>query len=259
MSNPNYPNSPNQPYQSGPQYPPVPQQGYGPQQQAYPQQPQYQQYQQQQQYPGYQPGPGYPQQPPKKKGRLWLWLGLGLAIIVILCVAASAITSHSATSSNSSNTTSNTNTTNTTSSNSSKSSSSSSNSSNSSHYKIGQPATQGDWQVSVTNVSTSMGDDIDQPKSGDQFLLVQVSVKNNSSKSQTVSSIDMFTLRDSNGQGYNETVTTQSTSSPDGSVDTGGKIAGTIAYEVPANVKSFELKFTGDLLSSDSVTFDLKA
>ena len=69
----------------------------------------------------------------------------------------------------------------------------------------------------------------------------------------------MFTLRDLNGQGYNETVTTQSTSTPDGPVDAGGKIAGTIAYEVPTSVKSFELKFTGDLLSSDSVTFDLKA
>ncbi len=126
------------------------------------------------------------------------------------------------------------------------------------HFKVGQTVKVGNtWQLVINGVKTSQGDSMDQPqKSGDVFLLVDVSMTNISAQEQDASSLLMWNLRDSTGQQYTETVTTLATP-PDGKVEANSPLRGTLAYEVPASAHSFTLAFQSDLLSDGQTVFDL--
>jgi len=117
---------------------------------------------------------------------------------------------------------------------------------------LGQPVVADDtWTVTVNNVTTSPGNDILTPKSGNTFLEINVTLKNTSSSSQTASSLLMFSLLDSTGQKYDQSLGIES--SPDGAVVANGLLRGTVTYEVPKSVHTFMLQFQPELTSSNVV------
>ncbi|GER82472.1 MAG: DUF4352 domain-containing protein [Thermogemmatispora sp.] len=126
------------------------------------------------------------------------------------------------------------------------------------HFKVGQVVKVGNtWQVTVLGVKTSSGDEFNQPKAGDTFLLIDVSLKNLSSSEQSVSSVMNFTLRDSSGQQMDFTIVTSAPKTPDGKVEAGGQIRGTLAYEVPLSEHHYTLAFVSDLLESGQTIWDI--
>ena len=127
------------------------------------------------------------------------------------------------------------------------------------HFKVGDQVKVGDsFIVTVNSVKTSSGDDVIQPKAGNTFLIVDVTVKNVSSQEQDLSSILQFTLKDTTGQKYDETVVTNATA-PDGKIAAGDQVRGQLPYEVPASQKSFTLAFESDIISGGQTIWDLKA
>jgi hypothetical protein len=65
---------------------------------------------------------------------------------------------------------------------------------------VGDQVKVGDsFVVTVNSVKTSKGDLFTKPKSGNTFLLVDVTVKNTSKQAQNVSSPLSFNLKDSEG------------------------------------------------------------
>jgi len=125
------------------------------------------------------------------------------------------------------------------------------------HFKVGQQVKVGDtYVVTVNSVKTDAGDDVFKPKDGNTFLIVDVSVKNVSSKEQDLSSLLQFTLKDSSGQKYNETIVSNATA-PDGKIAAGDVTKGQLAYEVPAAQKSFTLAFEADIVSGGQTIWDL--
>lgn len=109
----------------------------------------------------------------------------------------------------------------------------------------------------MNSVKTSNGDDVSTPKSGNTFLIVDVSIKNVSSKEQDLSSLLQFTLKDSSGQKYDETFISGATA-PDGKLAAGDVVKGQIPYEVPTAQHSFTLAFEADITSSGQTVWDLK-
>lgn len=137
-------------------------------------------------------------------------------------------------------------------------SSSNTSSSTDKHFKVGDQVKVGDtFVVTVNSVKTSDGDDFSKPKSGNTFLVVDVSIKNVSSKEQNLSSLLQFTLKDSAGQKYSETILVGATP-PDGKLAAGDIVKGQIAYEVSAAQHSFTLSFVADIISSGQTVWDLK-
>ncbi|MBO0779608.1 MAG: DUF4352 domain-containing protein [Ktedonobacteraceae bacterium] len=125
------------------------------------------------------------------------------------------------------------------------------------HHKVGENVSvDSEWQVTVTHVSASNGDEITQPKSGHTLLLIDVSLKNISDKQQVASSLIQFSLRDSEGQTYTETILSGKTA-PGGHVDAGQPLKGTLVYEVPSSTKTFVLGFIADL-GGQQVSWDLQ-
>ena len=125
------------------------------------------------------------------------------------------------------------------------------------HFKVGDQVKVGDtFIVTVNSFKTNPGDDIFKPKSGNKFVVVDVTLKNVSSKEQDVSSVLQFTLKDSTGQKYDETIISNITP-PDGKLAAGDLVKGQIAYEVSASQHDFTLAFEADIISSGQTIWDL--
>jgi len=125
------------------------------------------------------------------------------------------------------------------------------------HFKVGQQVKVGDtFDVTVNSVTKNAGSDLDQPGSGNVYLIVDVTLKNISSAEQDVSSLVQFTLQDATGQKYDETITTFTTP-PDGKVEAGALLRGKIAYPVPSAQHKFTLAFEADITSTGQTTWDL--
>jgi uncharacterized protein DUF4352 len=158
-----------------------------------------------------------------------------VALVIIACGAASDTASNSGTTTNGGT----------------------SSATKSQHFKVGQQVKVGDtYVVTVNSVKTDAGDDVFKPKDGNTFLIVDVSLKNVSSKEQDLSSLLQFTLKDSSGQKYDETIVSNATA-PDGKIEAGDVTKGQLAYEVPAAQKSFTLAFEADIVSGGQTTWDL--
>jgi len=122
---------------------------------------------------------------------------------------------------------------------------------------IGKPVQINDtWTVTLNSVSTSKGTDFNKPKSGNIFLVVNVTLKNTSTQNQTASSLTMFSLKDGTGQTYDQNVFQGK--SPDGTVAAGGVIRGDIAYEVPTSIHNFTLQCTPSLGTNDLAEWAVK-
>ena len=133
----------------------------------------------------------------------------------------------------------------------------SSSSNSSKHFKVGDQVKVGDtFIVTVNSFKTNPGDDIFKPKSGNQFVVVDVTLKNVGSKEQDISSLLQFTLKDATGQKYDETIISNVTP-PDGKLAAGDIIKGQIAYEVAASQHDFTVAFEADIISSGQTVWDL--
>jgi Domain of unknown function (DUF4352) len=217
-----------------------------------PQPPPNQPYQPYQPYPQ-QPMPPY-QQPPKKKSRLWLWIVLGIVGVLVLgCIGVSALVYSAArsvttTTTISTLTTEVATTTNTTPA-----------PSNTQHFAVGQVVKIDDtWNITVNSVKTSKGDQFSVPKSGNTFLIIDLSMKNISAQEQNVSSLISFNLQDNTGQKYTESLTTLSdVHPPDGKVEAGAPLRGQLVYEVPISMKTYTLSFQADFTSAGQTIWDI--
>lgn len=232
------PQYPTNPYQQPPQYPTNPMQGqpYAP------------------------PPPSmYGAPPPNPQGgnnnrRLFIILGSVLGVIVLACCACVGFAALANRGSNSnlgslatgdqSTVTATTNATATS-------------APTSQHFKVGDHVTVGDtYMVTVNSVKASQGDDFIKPDAGNTFLVVDVTIKNTSSEEQDLSSLLQFSLKDSTGQKYTETITASGTP-PDGKLAAGDQVKGQITYEVPKSQHDFTLAFEADFLSSGQTFWDL--
>jgi hypothetical protein len=128
----------------------------------------------------------------------------------------------------------------------------------SSVFAVGQVIKTGDNLLyTVTSVTAPFisTNEFDVPKNG-QFLAVAVTFQNNGSKEVRITGLLSFTLRDGNGQSYDEAFVADAPNPPDGAVAPGDKLAGTLVFDVPKG-QHFKLYFTANLFSTGSVVVDL--
>jgi len=110
-------------------------------------------------------------------------------------------------------------------------------------YTTGDAVTSGMWQVTLNSAKPTTDDGpYHIPKAGNVFLVLNVTLKNTDTINKTASSFLMFTLRDGQGNSYEETALLNS-QSPDGAVVADQRIRGDLPYEVPKSVTSFVLQF----------------
>lgn len=204
------------------------------------------------QQPGGYPPPGYPPQfqapqPKKKRSPLMIIGGIVGGLLILCCVAALIVmaTANKGTT-----------TTTSTSSDSSTSSSSSSSSSSSGPAKVGDTITVDGVSCTVTSVKTIQGDEITQPKAGNEFLVVHVKIANKSSSEFAYSSFD-FKVKSGSGNLTDPEIVPPSTYTANSTLDTGnlasgGSVEGDIIIQAPNGDHHAELTWQPSIFSSDT-------
>lgn len=128
------------------------------------------------------------------------------------------------------------------------------------NFDVGEVADIKGVQVSLLGTTESKGSDFLKPDEGNIFVLCEFEISNNSDKDISVSSMmsfeaycddysvnqDILGLQAPEGKGKNQL---------DGSVAAGKKMNGIIAYQVPENWKTLEIKFSPSFWSNKSATF----
>ena len=119
-------------------------------------------------------------------------------------------------------------------------------------YAINEAVQSHGATVTVTKVVKSNGSDYDTPKSGNEYVIVSVSIENSGSSEISYNPYD-FKMQNSKGQITDGAfaMVNQDTALESGSLATGGSIKGTLIFEQPKDDKSLVLKYNGNIFAKD--------
>jgi len=118
-------------------------------------------------------------------------------------------------------------------------------------YGINEAVKSNHTTVTVTKVKKLNGGDYDKPKSGMEFVVVTVLIKNGGINEITYNPFD-FKMQNSKGQITDEAITSiySDTQLPSASLASKGEITGTIVFEQPINDTALVLKYSDSLLNN---------
>ena len=125
-------------------------------------------------------------------------------------------------------------------------------------YAIGEEVKLNDAILVVNSVDISSGSEWDKPKDGHEFVIVNVTIKNDGSSTITYNPFD-FKMQNSQGQITDQAFTTinSDTSLNSGELASGGQVSGTIAFEQPVKDSALVLKYKANMFSNKEVQIKL--
>lgn len=127
------------------------------------------------------------------------------------------------------------------------------------HFKVGQQVkVDSTWLATLDNAKTSTGVPGIEPKDGDVYLAVIVTMKNISRQEQSISSLVNFSLQDSSGHKYTEAIDFGAGIAAHSKVEAGSRINGLLVYEVPTLIHQFTFLFVPDITGSRQTIWDIK-
>lgn len=124
-------------------------------------------------------------------------------------------------------------------------------------YKIGDSMKAGNLIFTVNSTRIDEGGDFIKPKDGYIYYIIDVTVENTGDKSESVSSLMMFKLFDSDGYNYNITIGPETKGSVDGEISSGRKLRGELAFEIPQDAEGLELEIDPSIFGSGQIIVKL--
>ncbi|MGB2965361.1 MAG: DUF4352 domain-containing protein [Anaerolineales bacterium] len=128
-------------------------------------------------------------------------------------------------------------------------------------YQIGDLVKISDMVIQVMGVSYPAGNEIVKPKQDYKFAAVDVSVENQGSAVQEITSIAQMYLKDLTGQKYTFHLGAQSiidSGLPDDELHPGERIRGQIGFQVPENVQGLIFVFDAEIFGYGKVFVTLE-
>lgn len=126
-------------------------------------------------------------------------------------------------------------------------------------YSLGEEATLGSGSIIVTQVEKSSGDWLNKPKTGKEFVVVHVTIKNNGSLNL---SYNPWYFKVQNSQGQQESITFSTidsdTSLSAGELISGGTVSGTIVFEEPVDDQNLILIYQDSIWGIKSIQIKLQ-
>lgn len=125
-------------------------------------------------------------------------------------------------------------------------------------FRIGETAELKGVSVTLVNVTESNGSQFNTPTDGNVFVLCEFEIANNSDKDVNVSSMMSFEAYcDDYTCTFSLTALMEkgNKNQLDGTVAAGKKFNGVIGYEVPADWRELEVRFTPDFWSGKEIIF----
>lgn len=125
-------------------------------------------------------------------------------------------------------------------------------------YKLGDQVKLKDNVVTVHTVAdyTSSNQFI-KPKDGNKFVVVDVSIKNDSKEAINYNLFD-FKLQDDKDYSYSTGLADKEPSFSSGALQPGQSTRGFLSFEIPTGNQATKLVFTPEFLSTSQIIFELK-
>ena len=128
-------------------------------------------------------------------------------------------------------------------------------------FKVGETASFDDKTITVTSVQRNYdtGNQYAQPESGKEFVIVTVTITNDSKTTLDYNTYE-FKMQDSNGVQQSEAIMALSEGKLNsGSLAAGGKVSGKVAYEVPKDDAGLKLLYQNfSFFDNKAITFTLQ-
>jgi len=122
---------------------------------------------------------------------------------------------------------------------------------------LGTPMKSGDFTVTVRKVQYPYSSGMDTPDDGKALVVLDVEVANNTSETRLLSGLMQFSVKDSTGKSYDETILLDAGKTPEGDIPAGKSLRGPVGFEVPAGAKGLTFSFEGDTVNEKSVQIPL--
>lgn len=125
-------------------------------------------------------------------------------------------------------------------------------------FAVGEIIDFGGVLLTVTDYHTAMGDEFNKPKDGNEFIIINLDIKNNSGETYSYNPLN-FEIKDSSGVIQDNLMVMN----PEGDdlsscdISDGGNISGTITFEAATSSESLEL-LCKDNAFSDEPDFTVK-
>ena len=127
-------------------------------------------------------------------------------------------------------------------------------------FKVGDTVKIETLFITVNDVKPVKGNEYFKPDKGNQFLMVDITLENKGTTSESISTLMQMWLKDPTGQRYKVSITAMSVSggtSPDGELAAGEKLKGQVAFEVPSNATGLLFVFDDDIFNTGKVSIAL--
>lgn len=108
---------------------------------------------------------------------------------------------------------------------------------------VGQAGHSGALEVKVVNWTPSMGDEFSQPAAGNQFIVVDVEIRNTGSKTESHSTMLEMSIKTPDGYEYKQAAYFPDPQFPDGDILPGQTARGNVSFEVPSNIGRMNFVF----------------
>jgi len=126
-------------------------------------------------------------------------------------------------------------------------------------YKVGDVIKINGTQLTVNEVTKSAGGEFDKPKSGNEYVIIRVTIENTGNSTISYNPY-YFKVQNSQGQITDPafTIVDQDTALESGELAPGGKVSGTVVFEQPKNDPELKLQYTTDLFGQDVTIINLQ-
>lgn len=120
-------------------------------------------------------------------------------------------------------------------------------------YQVGEPATINGAEITVLKVEKSKGTEFDKPKSGMEFVIVTVKIKN-TGKDKLAYNPFYFKIQNSKGQITDIALSTvnHDTALQSGDLAPGSEVEGSLIFEEPINDSGLILQYQDNIFSKEA-------
>lgn len=126
------------------------------------------------------------------------------------------------------------------------------------NFKMGESVKLDNLEITVNNVDLAKGNSFAEPKEGNKFIAVDVTLVNEGDKPENISSLLMFKLYGEDSYEKEESIFVETKGNLNGELAPGRTMRGQLAYEVGAEETKWELIFETDLLKKGQAIFDVE-
>jgi hypothetical protein len=126
-------------------------------------------------------------------------------------------------------------------------------------YVVGDTVKMGDLQFTLNGVRYEKGSEFWAPDEGTRWLVFDCTLENKGDESESISSLLMFTLYDSDSYKKDIAMADNLKGSLDGELGAGRKMAGEIAFTVDEDESAWEFVFEPQVFGFGQAIYDISA